>query len=226
LSLLFSPLPSIFIKKERAAFIRAAVYLLMVPCAVSLALYSSEALAASVTIGWDSNSEPDLEGYVVYRNVGAPGPPYNHSDTLPEDDLADPLHPRATFTGLKEGNEYYIALTAYNTVGEESDFSDDVCVEVVNGVVQACGANVAPTPAASTSASSGGNSGSGGSSSSCFVSTLSGETSTFSKSPAGSISRSRAMTLLFSGLFLIIAAGRKKRKDRCSLSVVRSRKTN
>ena len=125
---------------------------------MSLAPYACDAIAASVTLGWDSNPEPDLEGYVVYRNVGSPGPPYDYSDTLPEDDLADPLHPKATLTGLQEGNEYYIALTAYNTDGVESSFSNDVCVEVINGAVEACSASAAP--AASTVSSSGG-SGSG-----------------------------------------------------------------
>jgi hypothetical protein len=127
--------------------------------------------AAEVTLGWDSNPEPDLEGYVVYRNVGSPGPPYDYSDTLPEDDLADPLHPKATLTGLQEGNEYYIALTAYNSDGDESGFSNNVCVEVINGAIQACSASV--TPIASTVSSSGGGNGSGGAA--CFISSAGGD---------------------------------------------------
>jgi hypothetical protein len=123
--------------------------------------------AAEVTLGWDSNPEPDLEGYVVYRNVGSPGPPYDYSDTLPEDDLADPLHPKATLTGLQENKEYYIALTAYNSDGDESGFSNNVCVEVINGAIQACSASV--TPIASTVSSSGGGNGGGGAA--CFIST-------------------------------------------------------
>jgi hypothetical protein len=127
--------------------------------------------AAEVTLGWDSNPEPDLEGYVVYRNVGSPGPPYDYSDTLPEDDLADPLHPKATLTGLQENKEYYIALTAYNSDGDESGFSNNVCVEVINGAIQACSASV--TPIASTVSSSGGGNGSGGAA--CFISNAAGD---------------------------------------------------
>jgi hypothetical protein len=127
--------------------------------------------AAEVTLGWDSNPEPDLEGYVVYRNVGSPGPPYDYSDTLPEDDLADPLHPKATLTGLQENKEYYIALTAYNSDGDESGFSNNVCVEVINGAIQACSASV--TPIASTVSSSGGGNGGGGAA--CFISTAAGD---------------------------------------------------
>ena len=122
------------------------------------------ASAAKVTLGWDSNPEPDLEGYVVYRNVGSPGPPYRYSNDLPEDELADPLHPKITLTGLNEGKDYYIALTAYNTDGVESSYSNDVCVEIIDGVVEPCAAGssiAAPT-------NSGGGGGSGGG---CFIST-------------------------------------------------------
>jgi hypothetical protein len=162
--------------------------------------------AAQVTLGWDSNSEPDLEGYMVYRSVGSPGPPYDDSDSLPEDDLADPLHPKATLTGLQEGNEYYIALTAYNADGVESGFSNNVCVEVVNGAVEACSASAAPV--ADTASSSGGSSGGGGSS--CFISASSGELSMFSKFAAGLLARSRVMTITSLILILIIAAKLKK----------------
>ena len=164
--------------------------------------------AAQVTLGWDSNPEPDLEGYVVYRNVASPGPPYDYSDTLPEDDLADPLHPKATLTGLQEGKEYYIALTAYNTDGVESSFSNDVCVEVINGVIAACSASVAPV--ASTVSSSGGSG--GGSSGSCFISAASGAPSTFSKFVAGPVSRSRVLAISLLLLTLIIAVKPKSKK--------------
>jgi hypothetical protein len=120
---------------------------------------------------------------VIYRNVGSPGPPYKHSDTLPEAELADPLHPKATLTGLQENKEYYIALTAYNTDGVdyialtayntdgvESSFSNDVCVEVVDGIVEPCSASSSPsTPTSSSSGSSGG----GGSGGGCFISSTS-----------------------------------------------------
>ncbi len=165
--------------------------------------------AAQVTLGWDSNSEPDLEGYVIYRNVGSPGPPYDYSDTLPEDELADPLHPKATLTGLQEGKEYYIALTAYNTDDVESSFSNNVCVEVVNGAVEACSASAAPV--ASTASSSGGSDG-GGSGSSCFISASSGESSMFSKFLAGPVSRGRVMAIMLLLLILITAVKPESKK--------------
>jgi hypothetical protein len=147
-------------------------YLLLVLSAIIFALCAmplSVANAKTVTLGWDSNDEPDLEGYVIYRNTSSPGPPYKYSDTLPEDDLADPLNPQAKLTGLQEGKEYYIALTAYNTEGVESSYSNDICVQVVDNAIELCSAS--SSPSATTSSSSGGSDGGGGSS--CFISTTS-----------------------------------------------------
>ena len=190
-------------RKSAACHLRSIFCLLIFPLALSLAPCASDAIAASVTLGWDPNSEPDLEGYVVYRNVGSPGPPYDYSDPLPEDDFVDPLHPEATLTGLEEGNEYYIALTAYNTEGTESDFSNDVCVEVINGAIEACKASVAPIE--STVSGSG-----GGGGSSCFISASSAESLMFSKFAAGPNSPSRIMVTLFLLLIAITAVKLKK----------------
>jgi hypothetical protein len=119
-------------------------YTFLGPCRIAvlailfLSLWPSICSAEKVTIGWDPNSESDLEGYVVYRNVGSPGPPYQYADTLPEDDLADPLNPMVTITRLKEEIAYYIAITAYDTRGNESNFSNEICVEIVASAVSSC----------------------------------------------------------------------------------------
>jgi hypothetical protein len=155
--------------------------------------------AANVTIGWDANSEPELEGYVVYHNTGSPGPPYEHFDTLPESELADPLNPRVTLTELKEGEEYYIALTAYNSEGIESDYSNDVCVEVVNGIANVCGQST--DPSTSTSSSRGG----GGSSGMCFIKTAGSEVSMFSQWVARPVIRSQVLAMLFLLVVAIVA---------------------
>jgi hypothetical protein len=133
-------------------------------CAMPLSVVNAE----TVTLGWDSNDEPDVEGYVIYRNTNSPSPPYKYSDTLPEDDLADPLNPQAKLTRLQEGEEYYIALTAYNTEGVESSYSNDICVQVVDDAIELCSASSSPSTATSSSSGGGGSSGSG-----CFISTVS-----------------------------------------------------
>jgi Fibronectin type III domain len=197
-------------RKSAIRHLKSVFCLLIFLFVFSLVPVASDAIAASVTLGWDSNSEPDLEGYVVYRSVGSPGPPYDDSDMVPEDELANPLHPKATLTGLKEGNEYYVALTAYNTDGVESGFSNDVCVEVVNGVVEPCSAGAAPAPAASTASSSGGSG--GGSGGGCFISASSDESSLFSTFFAGPPAHSRVMAITFLLLVLISAARPARRK--------------
>ena len=156
--------------------------------------------AAQVTLGWDSNSEPDLEGYVIYRNAGSPGPPYDYANTLPEDDLTDPLHPKVTLTGLNEGQEYYIALTAYNTEGVESGFSNDVCVELVNGAAEVC-ANSSNSVGSNSSNSGGG----GWDAAACFISTAGYDSATFSKFVAKPGIRSQGLALVFLLLVLIAA---------------------
>jgi hypothetical protein len=140
---------------------------------------------------------------VIYRNTGSPGPPYDYIDTLPEDDLTDPLHPKVTLTGLNEGQEYYIALTAYNTEGVESSFSGDVCVEVVGGSVGVCANSSNSGNSASNNSS---NSGGGGwDVSSCFISTVGYHSSTFSKFVAEPVIRSQGLALVFLPLVFIAA---------------------
>jgi hypothetical protein len=203
--LLSSLLRKIFVKRERSSFHRCVLCLLFLPLTLSLGPLASVAYAATVTIGWDSNSEPDLEGYVIYRNAGSPGPPYDYANTLPEDDLTDLLNPKVTLTGLNEGQEHYIALTAYNTEGVESSFSNDVCVEVVGGSVGVCANSSNSVSSKSSNNNNSSNSGDGGWVSGCFISTTGYDSSTFSKFVAKPVIRSQGLALLFLLLVFIAA---------------------
>ena len=208
-SFIQNPLKSVCLpRRAQSSALRTPYFLLLLIatllfiCAVPL----PAANAKNVTIGWDANTEPDLEGYVVYRNTDSPGPPYDSADTLPEDDLANPLHPKATLTGLEEGKQYYVALTAYNTEGDESKFSIDVCVEVVNGVTELCSKSSAPA-ASSGSSSGGGNK--GGNSGGCFITTAGTEASIFSQWVAQPAIRSQVLAMLFllAALIVVVKLG-------------------
>ena len=155
--------------------------------------------AEKVTIGWDANEEPDLLGYTVYRNTGKPGPPYNYSDEILEAELEDPLHPKVTLTGLKKNKEYYVALTAYNTEGVESSFSNDVCIEVVNNEVEVCSQSF--TPVASGSSGGGGGGGGGG----CFITTAGTEASLIAQWIYRPVIQSQVLAMLFLLLVFIVA---------------------
>ncbi len=177
----------------------ARLFIFLLPCTLYLIpAMLPAASAAVVTLGWDSNAEPDLEGYVVYRNAEEPGPPYRYSNELPEDELDDPLNPRIKLTGLKKDTKYYVALTAYNTEGVESSFSNEVCIEVIENAIQACSEAVSPS---TPSSSSGGGGGGGG----CFISSVSDKPSTFTQFVAKPVIRSQVLAMLFLLLILIAA---------------------
>ena len=176
----------------------ARLFIFLLPCTLYLIpAMLPAASAAVVTLGWDSNAEPDLEGYVVYRNAEEPGPPYKYSNELPEDELDDPLNPRIKLTGLKKDTKYYVALTAYNTEGVESFFSNEVCIEVIENAIQACSEAISP----STSSSSSGGGGGGG----CFITAAGPESSPFSQFIARPVIQNQVSALLFLLLILIAA---------------------
>jgi len=191
-------LKSVIREYQRLVFNPKAVILLNAMLFALCAMPLSVANAATVTLGWDSNAEPDLEGYVVYRNAEEPGPPYRYSNELPEDELDDPLNPRIKLTGLKKDTKYYVALTAYNTEGVESSFSNEVCIEVIENAIQACSEAVSPS---TPSSSSGGGGGGGG----CFISSVSDKPSTFTQFVAKPVIRSQVLAMLFLLLILIAA---------------------
>ena len=83
-----------------------------------LAVFPAVALAGSAILHWQPNTDPDLAGYRIYygtahRSYG-PYIPVGASVTS------------YTLNGLVEGNTYYFALTAVDTSGNESGFSQEV----------------------------------------------------------------------------------------------------
>ena len=96
---------------------------------LSTALFSSAEIPAyEKTLAWDANDEPDLEGYKLYSRVGNPCPPYNYIDTYPEDELANPLLPMVKVANLEDNTKYYFVVTAYDTDGYESDYSNIIYI--------------------------------------------------------------------------------------------------
>ncbi len=127
--------------------------------ALFVSFETSASAANQIILSWDPNTEPDLEGYVLYGKQGSPDLPFDYVDTYPEVDLADPLNPRAVITDLDSEVTYYFAVTAYDTQGNESDYSNIVSV-FKNNVSDAAGS--------SNGDGGGGGSGGGGG---CFINT-------------------------------------------------------
>ncbi len=73
--------------------------------------------ALSVTLTWDPNTEADLAGYKIY--YGSESRNYtSHTDVGNQTTY--------TVSNLPAGNRYYFAAKAYNTAGQESDYSEEV----------------------------------------------------------------------------------------------------
>ncbi len=84
--------------------------------AITVLACSASALAADVTLAWDANTEADLAGYKIYYGTapGVYGTP-----------VTTGLQTTFTLTDLTPGT-YYFAVTAYNSAGLESGFSNEV----------------------------------------------------------------------------------------------------
>ncbi len=95
--------------------------------------FQSYSFAADVTLQWDANTESNLKGYKLYYGSfsGAPydGKGVDQGDspiTIDTNDLKDPLNPEFALTGLDIKEYYFITITAYDSEGIESDFSNEV----------------------------------------------------------------------------------------------------
>jgi hypothetical protein len=73
--------------------------------------------AASVTLAWDPNSEPDVAGYKLY---------YGKASGTYESVVDVGNQTTYTILGSLDRETYYFAVTAYNVYGLESVFSDEV----------------------------------------------------------------------------------------------------
>jgi len=118
-----------------------------------ITLTVSPSQAASVHLRWnaptyaDGSPVADLAGYRVYYGQASG----SHALTL---DVGNSLS--VSVGGLQDGQTYYFAVTAYNTVGLESGFSDEVStVTPVANFSATSSVGVAPLTVAFTDASSG-----------------------------------------------------------------------
>jgi|PlaIllAssembly_1097288.scaffolds.fasta_scaffold65925_2 hypothetical protein len=126
--------------------------------------------AADVTLAWDQNNESDLEGYGVYFRKDTPGPPYDLSGYVTTDEFSNPTNPTFTVTGLDKGARYYFAVTAYDTDGNESYFSNSVCADVGDVIAPCSNTDVG---------GGGGSSGGSGGGAGCFIEAASTDAARF-----------------------------------------------
>ena len=100
-------------------------YLKMFSFVLFFLAYSTVAFAGDAVLSWDSNDwtiDPDLAGYKVYHGTVSG----NYTNTIDIGLINPDGVPTYTVNNLTEGNTYYFAVTAYDTSGNESGFSNEV----------------------------------------------------------------------------------------------------
>ena len=102
--------------------LRLYAFIFLLPLVLIMVFYSN-ALPAQVTLTWDPNTEPDLAGYQVY---------YGTSSGIYTDSIDVNNSTTCTISDLEEDHTYYFAATAYNTSGDESDFSNEVSTKYIS----------------------------------------------------------------------------------------------
>ena len=85
--------------------------------ALLLLILSTNGFAAPITLAWDAVSDPDLAGYKIYYGYGS----RQYSVNVKVGNSTT-----AKLSGLDEAQIYYLTVTAYDTSGNESGFSNEV----------------------------------------------------------------------------------------------------
>jgi hypothetical protein len=89
------------------------------PQQIPVSFTLSASTAGTATLAWNAGTDSDLAGYKVYRGTasGTYGAPLT---TLPKTTT------NYTATGLQNGTTYFFVITAYDTAGNESAYSNEV----------------------------------------------------------------------------------------------------
>lgn len=93
------------------------------PRTIPVSLTLSGATAGTATLSWNANTESDLAGYKIYRATasGAYGAPVATLSSTATSYVA---------TGLQTGTTYFFVITAYDSAGNESTYSNEVSKSV------------------------------------------------------------------------------------------------
>jgi fibronectin type 3 domain-containing protein len=93
----------------------------MVRLILSILLMATIATAETINLSWDPNKETDLAGYRVYHQRPVKARGFGRYTTITG-------ATEMSFTNMSSAHKYYFAVTAYNTSGLESAFSNVVPV--------------------------------------------------------------------------------------------------
>jgi hypothetical protein len=88
-----------------------------------------------IAVSWRTNSEPDFAGYRVYYRMGQSGPPWDGTATV--EGVPSPVQVGGTnwlLAGLTAGTNYFVAVGAVDTTGNESSLSSAIQVTTTQGL--------------------------------------------------------------------------------------------
>ena len=99
------------------------IYFLFILIGTSISLLcAQDGYCEQVTLAWDPNTEPDLAGYKLYYGTLS----RNYSEII---DVGNVNNYKAY--KLNSGLTYYFAVTAYDSAGYESDYSNEVNTTII-----------------------------------------------------------------------------------------------
>ena len=104
--------------KLRQSFHRFSSFLISVAVStLILFFYNTNVFSAQITLAWDPNTEPDLAGYKVY---------YGTASRVYGSPIILGKVTTYTLAGLTQGQNYFYSVTARDTSGNDSDYSNEV----------------------------------------------------------------------------------------------------
>lgn len=114
------------------------------PPAAPAGLMITDSSSRTITIKWLKNAEPDFLRYRIYRGT-APNPTTQVDSTT--GGIGDTLK---TLTNLTNGTRYYLRVTAVDSAGSESGYSNEVSAVPADRIPPAAPQNLVITDSSST----------------------------------------------------------------------------
>ena len=93
---------------------------------IPLACSAGVAYSAQITLTWDASTDSDLGGYKIY---------YGTASRVYDVSLNVGNWTTCTISSLERGETYYFAVTAYNSQGSESGYSNEVSIKIGTAVL-------------------------------------------------------------------------------------------
>jgi len=121
-------------------FLKRLILVSLLMSSSIIGLFPGVALCTDINLAWDANNETDLAGYILYYGTTNG----NYTSSIDVGNIT-----QHTFIDLQDGVTYYLAVTAYDVNGNESNYSEELSHTV--GVLN----TIPSTPAAPNSPSSG-----------------------------------------------------------------------